>query len=64
MNRKELYNYILNNYTIDGITARIIDDILFYIESRFETPNDQRIAARDLLQELDIEPEILNNLHF
>ena len=64
MNRNELYNYILDNFTLDGLAARIIDDILFYIESRFEEPEDQRTAARDLLQSLDIEPEIINNLIF
>ncbi len=64
MNRNELYNYILDNFTLDGLTARMINDILFYIESRFERPEDQRTAARDLLQSLDIEPEIINNLIF
>jgi hypothetical protein len=64
MNREEFYDYIIENFTLSPEAARIINSILFYIESRFEDVNDQRIAARDLLGSIDLEDVEFNLINF
>lgn len=49
MNRDQFMNYISENFSLDGTTMRLIDDILFYAESRFETRSDRIICLTDLL---------------
>ena len=64
MNRNEFFEYIIDNFTLSGEAQRLIDNILFYIESRFEDVNDQRIAARDLLASIDLEDVEFNLINF
>lgn len=49
MNRNEFYDYIRENFTLDATALNLIDNILFYVESRFEEVEDQHIALKDLL---------------
>ena len=64
MNRNEFFEYIIDNFTLSGEAQRLIDSILFYIESRFEDVNDQRIAARDLLRSIGLEDVEFNLINF
>lgn len=49
MNRDQFMNYIGENFNIDGAGMRLIDNALFYAESRFETRADRIICLMDLL---------------
>lgn len=49
MGRNEFYDYIRENFTLDATALNLIDNILFYVESRFEEIEDQHIALKDLL---------------
>ena len=64
MNRYEFFKYIIDNFTLSGEALQLVDSILFYIESRFEDVNDQRIAARDLLGSIGLEDVEFNLINF
>lgn len=49
MDREEFYNYILENFNIDGVSRRLIDNILQFVESHYSEENEQYIALCDLL---------------
>lgn len=49
MNREEFYNYILENFQIDGATARLINNILIFVENNYPVEFNQQY---DILAEL------------
>lgn len=49
MNRKEFYNYILENYNVDGATARIIHNILIFVKNNYPSEYDQQYNVLDEL---------------
>lgn len=49
MNREEFYNYILENFQIDGVTARLINNILIFVENNYPVEFNQQY---DILTEL------------
>lgn len=49
MNREEFFNYILENYDISGETARLINNILQFIELNYHEEEMQYSALCDLL---------------
>lgn len=49
MNREEFYNYILQNYNIRGEAARLIDNILQFVELNYPEEEMQYSALCDLL---------------
>lgn len=49
MNREEFYNYILENFNISGEAARLIDNILQFVEENYMEENEQYKALSDLL---------------
>ena len=49
MNRRQFLDYINENFDISGETARLIDNILCYIESQGMTENEQYLTLCELL---------------
>lgn len=49
MNRVEFYNYILENFTIDGTTARLINSILVFVENNYPSEFEQQHNVLDEL---------------
>ena len=49
MNRTEFYDYIMENFEISGEAARLISNILQYVETHFSDENEQYIVLNDLL---------------
>lgn len=49
MNRVEFYNYILENFTIDGTTARLINNILVFVENNYPSEFEQQHNVLDEL---------------
>lgn len=49
MDREEFYNYIMNNFNISGEAARLINNILLYVEENFFDENEQYIQLSNLL---------------
>lgn len=49
MNREQFYNYILENFTVDGVTARLINNILVFVENNYPNAYDQQYNVLDEL---------------
>lgn len=49
MNRKEFYNYILENFDISGEAGRLINNILYFVEENYINENEQYKVLCDLL---------------
>ena len=49
MNRMQFLDYINENFDISGEAARLIDNILCYIESQGMTENEQYLTLCELL---------------
>ena len=49
MNREQFYEYILENFSIDGATGRLINNILHFVEENYTEENEQYRALCDLL---------------
>lgn len=49
MNRERFYHYILENFTVDGATARLIYNILLFIEKNYPGEYEQQ---HDVLDEI------------
>lgn len=49
MDREEFYNYIMDNFNISGEAARLINNILSYVEENFFDENEQYIQLCNLL---------------
>ena len=49
MNREQFYNYILENFTVDGATARLINNILIFVENNYPSEYDQQYNVLDEL---------------
>ncbi len=49
MNREQFYNYILENFNISGEAARLIDNILQFVEENYIEENEQYKALCSLL---------------
>lgn len=49
MNREEFYQYILDNFIISGECARMLDNILAFVESHYPEENEQYNALCELL---------------
>lgn len=64
MNRTEFYNYILEILAIDGTTARIIQNILYFLESNYDNAIDQREKAEDLLSGIGLTLQEIHKIDF
>jgi hypothetical protein len=51
MNHDQFMEYIVDNFTLDGTSQRLISNALFYAESRFEEKADRTICLMDLFGE-------------
>lgn len=49
MNREQFYDYILENFNISVEAARLIDNILQYVEKTYTEENEQYNALCSLL---------------
>ena len=49
MNREQFYQYILDNFNISGEAARLINNILHFVEENYTDENEQYKALCDLL---------------
>lgn len=49
MSRREFYNYILDNFNISIEAARLVNNILCYIETYYTNENEQYSALCHLL---------------
>lgn len=49
MKSEEFYNYVMDNFNISGEAARLIDNILSYVEENFPDKNEQYIQLCALL---------------
>lgn len=49
MNREEFYNYILENYNVDGTTVGLIHNILIFVENNYPSEYDQQYNVLDEL---------------
>lgn len=49
MNKEEFYNYILLNFNVDGATARLIHNILIFVENNYPNAYDQQYNVLDEL---------------
>lgn len=49
MNRKQFYNYILENFSISGEARRLIDNILQFVEATYPEENEQYNVLCSLL---------------
>ena len=49
MNREQFYQYILDNFSISGEAARLINNILHFVEENYTDENEQYKALCDLL---------------
>ncbi len=49
MNRNEFFEYILDNYLINGDAARMLDNILKFVENNYPDENDQYRVLCELL---------------
>lgn len=49
MNREEFYQYIMENFTISGECARMINNILAFVELHYPEENEQYNALCELL---------------
>ena len=49
MSREEFYNYILKYFTVDGTTARLIHNILIFVENNYPSEYGQQYNVLDEL---------------
>lgn len=49
MNKEEFYQYILDNFTIDATSARLIRSILDFVENNYIDENEQYNVLCELL---------------
>ena len=49
MNRRQFYDYIIENFDISGEAGRLINNILHYVESQGMTENEQYLTLCELL---------------
>ena len=49
MDKDEFYEYIIENFSLDGTARRLIQNILDYIEKTTCDENEQYVMACDLL---------------
>ena len=66
MNAREFYDYILANYTLDGTSARLIKNILDYVEfQHFADVKDQHAHLTMLLDyAFGLENKDIRKCHF
>lgn len=49
-NKKRFYNYVIENYAIDSVTERMLNNILFFICESYVDKNEQCRVLCDLLE--------------
>lgn len=49
MDREEFYDYIIDNFSISGEAARLISNILQFVENHYTDENEQYLALCNLL---------------
>lgn len=64
MDRFSFMAYINENFTLSVQAQRLVYDILFYIENNFNDPEDQKTAARELLDSIGLSDEEYNLIKF
>lgn len=62
----EFYTYILNNFNLDGTSARLVSNIITYVENqRFVDQEDNRKHLKSLLDgAFGIEEQEINRVSF
>lgn len=64
MDRFSFMAYINENFTLSVQAQRLAYDILFYIEDNFDDPEDQKAAAKELLDSIGLSDEEYNLIKF
>jgi hypothetical protein len=64
MDRFSFMAYINENFTLSVQAQRLVYDILFYIEDNFDDPEDQKAAAKELLDSIGLSDEEYNLIKF
>jgi len=49
MNRQQFLDYIAENYSISGEAFRLIDNILLFVETHYDTEGIQYVVLSELL---------------
>lgn len=62
MNGTQFRQYIIDNFNLDGTAMRLIDNAIFYAESRYEEVKDQRICLSDLLDGIGLTDDEINQV--
>lgn len=42
MNREEFYNYIMENYSVSGEFARLLSNVLIFVENNYPSDYDRQ----------------------
>ena len=64
MDRFSFMAYINENFTLSVQAQRLVYDILFYIENNFDDPEDQKAAAKELLDSIGLSDKEYNLIKF
>lgn len=60
MNRQQFFDYIVENFNLDGTAQRLVNNALLYAESRYERRADRIICITDLLDDIGLTAEEIN----
>ena len=61
--QRNIYQYILDNFTLSGEEQRMVDTILQFIESHYSDYDKQQEVIRELLCDIDLNEEELKNVY-
>lgn len=64
MDKEEFYEFIRENFSLDGAALRLIQNILDYIETASSDENDQYLLACDLLSGIGLSDAELRQIAF
>lgn len=64
MDRKEFYQYLINNFSLSGEAQRLIDNILRYVELQSAPPDEQHQMIGFLLDGIGLSEDEVRKVHF
>ena len=64
MDRKEFYQYLIDNFSLSSEAQRLIDNILYYVELQSAPPDEQHQMIGFLLDGIGLSEDEVRKVHF
>ena len=64
MDRKEFYQYLIDNFSLSGEAQRLIDNIFYYVELQSASPDEQHQMIGFLLDGIGLSEDEIRKVYF